>query len=563
MPPKKRAETKQADAPARVMETNGWLYFLFIVALSFFTFFYRYDYPQAVFWDEPYHIASAQKYLIHVFFMEQHPPLGKLLIALGEKITHSNPGNSQFIDTDYARNFPAGFSFSGYRLIPALLAWFTAPLLFLIFLLITQSSASASLLSFLYIFANALIVHNRGAMVDSPLIFFSVAMIALFMLMREHRGRRNLFLIEAFFFGITFGLVMTTKLVGLIMILLVPAVIYLLWPENKRLYFFLCPLALVIEYVIFLKVFGPAVAMKVTGVTAGILVAFMVYLLWPQSKQIIFFGISTILGFLIAFIGVWQIHFSLSSRIVPALNNDGYYQASNEYKTILKNQLNTSLWSFPTMIRDSLAYPAFYNRGVPRLDLCKADENGSPFFFWPLGARAINYRWENVAPDVYRYLYLQANPVTWLLGLIGVLLSVCIVVNKVFFPTARSPKHFFLICVFLGMYVSYMLAISQLSRVMYLYHYFAPLIFSYILFALVYENIDLIGRWRLHQQSKIILLTVLGIFIFAAYQFYRPLTYYEPIENSAVEKRAIFPLWELRCVTCPGNSLLVVPGKSA
>ena len=57
-----------------------------ITALSFFTYFHNYSTPQAFFWDENYHVASAQKYLNGVFFMEQHPPLGKLLIAAGVEI---------------------------------------------------------------------------------------------------------------------------------------------------------------------------------------------------------------------------------------------------------------------------------------------------------------------------------------------------------------------------------------------------------------------------------------------------------------------------------------------
>jgi dolichyl-phosphate-mannose--protein O-mannosyl transferase len=49
------------------------------------TYFHNYSYPPSLFWDENYHIASAEKYIQGVFFMEPHPPLGKLLIAAGEK----------------------------------------------------------------------------------------------------------------------------------------------------------------------------------------------------------------------------------------------------------------------------------------------------------------------------------------------------------------------------------------------------------------------------------------------------------------------------------------------
>lgn len=157
------------------------LYLGFVVLTSFFTYFYRYNFPQAVFWDEPYHIASAEKYLSGVYFMEQHPPLGKLLLAAGEKIVNANPKDDNFIKTDYGMNFDTSFSFTGHRLFPSLLAWMTAPLLFLIFLFFTKNPALSALLSFVYIFDNAEIVHNRGAMVDSPLTFFGMLQVLFFL----------------------------------------------------------------------------------------------------------------------------------------------------------------------------------------------------------------------------------------------------------------------------------------------------------------------------------------------------------------------------------------------
>ena len=49
-----------------------------------------YGQPSSLFWDENYHIASAERYLQGKFFMEPHPGLGKMFIALGELILHPN-----------------------------------------------------------------------------------------------------------------------------------------------------------------------------------------------------------------------------------------------------------------------------------------------------------------------------------------------------------------------------------------------------------------------------------------------------------------------------------------
>lgn len=485
-------------------------YFLIVLIASFFTYFYHYNYPPKVFWDEPYHVASAQKYLNHVYFMEPHPPLGKLLIALGEKLTHANAVNSQFIGTDYAQNVPDSFSFAGYRLFPALLAWLAAPLLFCIFLLITRHSAGAALLSFLYIFDNALIVHNRGAMLDSTILFLMLSMVLEFLLLREWKQKSVRVAAVSMLFGLSFGLLMTTKLNGLVMILLVPAIIYCLQPHWSAILKFLA----------------------LSGV-----------------------------GFCVAFCSIWYVHFALGTTINTSLPDGGYYQASEQYKKILTEHRTASLLAFPIMLRDSMKFVTHYNAGVPRLDLCKADENGSPFFFWPFGARTINYRWTQVNATTYEYLYLVPNPVVWLCGLIGVLGAFCLLISSAFFSLKKPIVEPFLLVTFSALYIGYMVGISQLTRVMYLYHYFPALLLSFILFALVLMNLQTIGRIAIKDQQRLHILLGVSALIFVAFQVYRPFTYYQPISNSQVVHRAILPLWDLHCVNCESKSLLVVPAK--
>lgn len=109
------------------------------------------------------------------------------------------------------------------------------------------------------------------------------------------------------------------------------------------------------------------------------------------------------------------------------------------------------------------------------------------------------------------------------------------------------------------MYLAYMFVMSQLTRVMYLYHYFIPLILSFILFAIILMEIRHIGRWKISDKQKSFLALVCGIFIFLAFQAYRPFTYYEPIGDQQVEFRSLLQLWDLRCVNCSRNNPLVRP----
>ncbi|MGB5400383.1 MAG: phospholipid carrier-dependent glycosyltransferase, partial [Thermoanaerobaculia bacterium] len=336
---------------------------LLVTTLAYFSYVHGYWNPPHLFWDENYHIASAQRYLNGTFFMEPHPPLGKLFIALGEFIVspEANGAADQFVATDHAPETPVGFSFVGYRLFPTLFAWLIVPMLFSIFLLLTKSQVLAALLTVPYLFDNAMIVHSRSAMLEPTLEFFAVAMILLFLLLlkwRTDRGRVGLY---SLLFGACFAAVLTTKVNGLVMgVLYLP----LLW-----------------------KLFQVGDSRRTIRDTLAF----------------------SALGFLLVFVGVWHTHFALASNINRSLPGEGYYQASDEYKGILGAGENASIVHFPVMLRDSMAFVAHYQRGVPKLDLCKSGEDGSPWFFWPIGARAINYRWEtpgggDTAP--YRYLYL-------------------------------------------------------------------------------------------------------------------------------------------------------------
>lgn len=485
---------------------TGLMYLGFVMLISYFTYVHGYSQPPNLYWDENYHVASAQKYLNGVFFMEPHPPLGKLMIALGEKIVSPNEANNQFLSTDYGRNLPDDFSFAGYRLMPTLLAWLIAPMLFAVFWLITKNYLYATLFSFLYVFDNAMIVHQRGAMLESCLLFFTVAMILLFLLILEKQKHQKAFRILSILFGVAFAGLMTTKVNGLVMILLYPALLWKLWPNKRKI--------------------GELLLLSAAG-------------------------------FAVIYVSVWQIHFALGSNVNEGLSNKGYYQASAQYKQILQDGKNGSLLNFPVMFRDSMNFLPHYQRGVPKLDLCKGDENGSPWFLWPIGARSINYRWETPDGYSYRYLFLQSNPVIWAFGLFGVILSVSILLASLFLPLQQKLKQPYLLVTFTGLYVGYMGAMSMISRVMYLYHYFVPLVFSFIMLCIAFQEIRQIWKWPLNEERRSMVLLGGASLMFLCFQVFRPLTYYEPLTNDQFQRRNWVNMWDLKCVKCEKDNPLV------
>lgn len=467
---------------------------------------HNYTNPPALFWDENYHVTSAQKYLNGVYFMEPHPPLAKLMIAAGEWLLHPNEETDQFINTDYGKTLPEGFSFAGYRLFPSLFAWLTAPLFFGVFFLLTRKSLFALFFSFLYIFDNTMIVHSRSAMLDSTLHFFVIAFVLLFLLLLQSKEKTKAFRTYALLFGLVFGAIVTTKANGLVMILLIPVLLWRLWPSMHKI---------------------------------SELLTLM------------------LIGFIVMYAGIWYTHFAIGSTVITSLPDGGYYQASDEYKEILDSGKNRSIGNFSLMLKEHLAFLPHYEKGVPDLDLCKTGENGSPWFLWPIGARTINFRWWTPgSPPVYSYLYLVINPVGWFFGLAGIIMSVSLLLASVFLPLQEKLKYRFEMTTFLMIYLSYMAAVSRIERVMYLYHYFIPLMMSFILFALCVMEIRRFLGVRINGQRKMAIVTICGLLIFGGYQFMRPLSYYEPISDEAFQRRDLLKIWDMKCVRCDKESVL-------
>jgi len=464
-----------------------------VLIVSYFTYFHGYASPAAPFWDENYYIPDAQKYLNGMFFMDIHPPLGKLLIALGEWLLHPNAITSWFVSADRATNFPDGFSFAGYRLFPALCGWAAAPLLFATAWRISRDVVVAAGIAGLYVFDNALIVHLRGAMLEGPLMLFGALSVWLFFVLLEtpDGGRGTPWKWGAL--GAAIALAIGTKLFGLILL----------------------------------------------GLPAGL--AALNRGEWRRPRHAFTFAATAFL----VYGAVWQAHFNLTRQINPLLPNEGYYQASDTYRRVLQVGGTATATTFLPMLRDSFAYVRYVDRVKPPLDLCKPDENCSPFYMWPAGARAINYRWKSDDHVHYRYLYLQVNPVVWTLALAGLLGAAALLVAGAATPSRIRLKRRGVLTVFVTMYLAYFVPFFFIHGVMYLYHYFIPLLLTFVMCALVLDELQTLGQTGQRRFA----VTALAL-VMVAFWFYKPLTYYEPLTNAQLQRRAILGFWDLRCATC-------------
>ena len=84
-----------------------------------------------------------------------------------------------------------------------------------------------------------------------------------------------------------------------------------------------------------------------------------------------------------------------------------------------------------------------------------------------------------------------------------------------------------------------------IERVMYLYHYFPPLVVGVVLSALAWRETTTISP-RVKGAGLIALMLV----VILAFWFYKPFTYYEPLTGIEFRMRNFFPVWDLRCVGC-------------
>jgi len=480
------------------MQRYALLLAIMIVTISSFSiYFFRYNVPNSPYWDENYHIASAEKYLTGTFFFEPHPPLGKMLIALGEKVTHSNSDidKSSFNNTDFIKNFPTNYSFFGVRLLPTIFAVIASILFFILIFTLTKSIIISLATWLFYLLDTAIILHFRGAMLDGIQITFSLAALIFFATLVQDKTKSYFW--KMTFLGLFVGLAVATKLNGL----------YLL-----SLYLFLIP--------------------------------------WKQirhilsrdfCREIIAIFYSILVGCLVV-LSIYITHLAITENIV----DDRTYELDQTPIDIVKNGYKNPT-DYLTMTVKYIEYENKYNTKVPALNLTSPTENGSPPLTWAFGIKPIRYRYDTNFVDT-SYLYLTPNPVVWGIGLIGLILSISLIISKFLFKLEVVDKKLYkLITVFCFLYLSYMVPMFFISRVMYLYHYIPALVISIILFGLNLAYLRSIYRRRETIFTIVIaLLIAMTVYVFCLYS---PLVYYKKISCPELKGLEISKLWQMSCPT--------------
>ncbi|MFH0702109.1 MAG: phospholipid carrier-dependent glycosyltransferase [bacterium] len=479
-----------------------------ILITSYFTYFRNYTEPKFPVLDEGFYIPAAQKYIDNVMYMQNNPPLGKMIIALGERLVNPNKNiDKHDLLNDEVIGTLDNYSYAGVRLFPVLFATLSSLLLFLIFYLLSRHYVLSALFTSLYLFENASIAHYRAAMIDGTLLFFILGTILYFVYLIQRK--KDISSWNYFLLGSLSGLPIAVKSNGAIVLLLF----------------------------VFLFIYD-----KKIGVES---IKFNLAFVKDSLTKFRSFGMAVLLVYL----SVMYIHVAFGRNVV---NNDAdYYKnyASEGYKEILKKGDTANLFKFPLMLMDNLSYMKNYQERMPKID---KDRSSYPFE-WATGARGFFYlHWND--NEKIQEIFLVGNPIIWFIGFVSVILSIALIIAKIVFQLKDPPENlenieekqrlFNYIIVFTALYLCYMIAMSQIGRVLYLYHYLVPLVFSFILALLVFKYI-FIDYIKKHDKVLCMSVILTIAVIIYTYNFFSPLTYYKALSNNDFLQRAWFSQWGL------------------
>lgn len=497
-----------AKARSYLFNHRRWLVPSSLLVLSCLMYLTLLNLPPSMFWDENYHIASAQKHVDGIMYMEPHPPLGKMLMGLSESIFGLNEDRdmSALIKTDYLKgsDMPEGMEFFGFRFPSAFLMALSVLLFYHILLMLTKSRWVASVFALYFIFDNAFVVHTRAVMLEGIQIFFIA--LALWYLVKSLKSERAVTIKNYAILGAIVGLAVAVKVNGLILALLC-GILFLEDQWNR----------------LFSKDFLYAIERAILG------------------------GVAFIASLAAVVLVVMYIHIGMGSEVVPGRT----YKASPEYLSSMKENGTWSFTTFKLGLKDHYRYHAEYADGVPRLDVCKEGENGSSWTQWPFGGKSINYRWNKNTIDgevIVNYTYLFGNPLVWLSAFAGIVFSLALIIGRFVYNTPIKDENLFRwITYFTGMYVSYMIAISQIERVMYMYHYFVPLLFAIVNLGLVFSYIFKEGLENNSRFTRANLIAI-GFFTIALFAWFSPYTFGFGITENQFDLRNWFSNWQLEAV---------------
>lgn len=367
-------------------------------------------------------------------FFDIHPPIGKLIIALGVYATeYSGKFSFDSIGQEYT-----GVPIASMRIVPALVGALLPIIIFILLFQVGVSLPFAFLGGVAAALDNALVIESRLILTDTILLSATFGALACtFASLRSMHGAHSwAWAIGA---GVLSGIAIGTKFTGL-----------------------------------------------TGGALVGVLFAFRIYQernhawgVWLARA-----GAVVALGGMVYLLG-WILHFSL-------LTMTGSGDA----------------WGVPTGMFWKDLVTTHQQMVSANYNLTADHPYGSKWYTWPLMVRSIFY-WQGTDNQ---FIYLLGNPIVWwgsFLLLCGGIASLFLRVGRLFSSGAW---------IFLFGYVVSFVPLMRVPRVLFLYHYLTPLLFS-LLFAIWFIDQTVPPNKRNAVVGSITICVALG------FLFMSPLTY--------------------------------------
>jgi dolichyl-phosphate-mannose--protein O-mannosyl transferase len=175
-----------------------------ILLASIATHFYRISFPNVVCFDEAYFGRFTDHYIRREYFLDIHPPLGKLVLFAGAVLTRYN-GSLEIGEDSLAREY-LNNSYIALRMTNAVFSCLCPLLLYFTLRILGLSVFPSAVSSLVMVFEDSLIIEGRFILTDGILHCF--VLLALFALSVDVRFPSSATLI---FCGISVGFAISTK----------------------------------------------------------------------------------------------------------------------------------------------------------------------------------------------------------------------------------------------------------------------------------------------------------------------------------------------------------------
>ena len=380
----------------------------------------------------------------------------------------------------YASGFKPGFSFANIgevfpdkhylalRLLPIVAGTLLPIIIFFIALRLGLSRKISFLTSLLIVFENALLVQSRFILLDSMLLLFGFGAILAYLRHKSSRSFQMLLLT-----GTLAGLSASIKWTGLGFLGLILVFKLLEWAKQKNI-----------------------------------------------KDALLTFVFLCLLPFLI-YLSVFAVHF----KLLPKSGPGNAFMTPSFQKTLLNSshENNQSVKPIGFLKKFLELNIQMYSSNKT---LTAIHPYGSKWYSWPFMTRTVYY-WNKAAVQTESKVYLLGNPFVWWSSTIAMLYLLISSVSKIRKWKLDFPTSFILAGFFINL-----LPFIGVGRVMFLYHYFASLVFAIL--ALGY---------LLDKQNKKGVFTLFVFFSILFFLFLSPFTYGLPL--TVPEQNLLFwlPTW--------------------